>query len=214
MKKVVKTTLYNFMGMISAIYSYHLSMRLDRFYNIMYSAWLSYFLGNVGKNVTIEKPCKLEGGGSRLISIGARSYIHSNCFLGCWKKYHKQEFTPSIIIGEDCNIGQYTQITACNKIIIGNGLLTGKFVLISDNSHGGLSKEESLIPPNKRLLKSKGEIIIGNNVWIGDKASILAGVHIGDNVIVAANSVVTKSVQSNCLIAGAPAKIVKSLKDE
>lgn len=199
------------MGMISAIYSYNLSMRLDRFFNIMYSSWLSYFLGNVGKNVTIEKPCKLEGGGSRLISIGARSYIHSNCFLGCWKKYHKQEFTPSIIIGEDCNIGQYTQITACNKIVIGNGLLTGKFVLISDNSHGGLSEDESLIPPNKRLLKSKGEIIIGNNVWIGDKASILAGVHIGDNVIVAANAVVNKDVPANCIVAGIPARIVKQL---
>ena len=211
MKKVVKKALYNFMGMISAIYSYNLSMRLDRFFNIMYSSWLSYFLGNVGKNVTIEKPCKLEGGGSRLISIGARSYIHSNCFLGCWKKYHKQEFTPSIIIGEDCNIGQYTQITACNKIVIGNGLLTGKFVLISDNSHGGLSEDESLIPPNKRLLKSKGEIIIGNNVWIGDKASILAGVHIGDNVIVAANAVVNKDVPANCIVAGIPARIVKQL---
>lgn len=211
MKKVVKTALYNFMGMISAICPYHLSMRLDRFYNVMYSAWLSNFLGNVGENVIIEKPCKLEGGGSRLISIGARSYIHSNCFLGCWKKYHKQELTPSISIGEECNIGQYTQITACNKIVIGNGLLTGKFVLISDNSHGGLSEEESLIPPNKRLLKSKGGIIIGNNVWIGDKASILTGVHIGDNVIVAANAVVNKDVPANCIVAGIPARIVKQL---
>lgn len=214
MKKVLKTALRYFMGLISVLYPYYLSTRIDRILNMMYSAWLSHFLGNVGENVIIEKPCKLEGGGCGAISLGSNSYIHSNCFFGCWKKFHRQEFSPSISIGEHCNIGQYTHITACNKVVIGNGLLTGKFVLISDNSHGGLSEEESLIPPNKRLLKTKGEIVIGNNVWIGDKATVLSGVSIGDNVIVAANSVVTKSVPSNCIIAGAPAKIVKFLKDE
>lgn len=44
------------------------------------------------------------------------------------------------------------------------------------------------------MLESKGEVVIGNNVWLGDKVTILAGVHIGDNVIIGANSVVTKDV--------------------
>ena len=48
--------------------------------------------------------------------------------------------------------------------------------------------------------------------WIGDKATILAGVHIGDNVIVAANAVVTKDVQSNSIVAGVPAVVIKTLK--
>ena len=63
----------------------------------------------------------------------------------------------------------------------------------------------------KYTTQSKGEVEIGNNVWIGDKATILAGVVIGDNVIVAANSVVTKSVPSNTIVAGSPAKIIKQL---
>ena len=58
---------------------------------------------------------------------------------------------------------------------------------------------------------SKGEVVIGNNVWIGDKATILAGVTVGDNVIVGANSVVTKDIPSNTMVAGVPARIINSI---
>ena len=55
---------------------------------------------------------------------------------------------------------------------------------------------------------------IGKNVWIGQKSRICKGVEIGDNSIVAANSVVTKSVPANCIVAGNPAKIVKTDIDQ
>ena len=196
---------------VSRLYPYAFSMRIERCINIIYTMWLSNFLGGVGRNTLIEKPCRLEGLGSRRIKIGADTCIHSNCILGCWLLYKNQKFFPNIDIGDNCNIGQFTQITSCKKVKIGNGLLTGKYVLISDNSHGGLTLEEALIAPNERELKSKGEIVIGNNVWIGDKATILGGVHIGDNVIIAANAVVTKDFPSNCMVAGVPAKIIKRL---
>jgi acetyltransferase-like isoleucine patch superfamily enzyme len=77
-----------------------------------------------------------------------------------------------------------------------------------------LSWGEASIPPVKRTLKSKGEVKIGNNVWIGDKATILGGVTIGDNVIIGANSVVTHDVPSNCVAAGNPAKIIKKICQE
>lgn len=196
------------------LYPYSFSIRIRKYLDKLYSLWICNCIGFVGKHVLIMSGCRLEGGGQRNISIGEGTKIQRNCILGCWETYRNQSFDPSLIIGKNCNIGQYTQITACNSIRIGNGLLTGKFVLISDNSHGGLSLEESYIPPNKRQLVSKGEVVIGDNVWIGDKASILAGVHIGDNVIVAANAVVTKDIPSNCIVAGVPAKIVKKLSKE
>lgn len=55
-------------------------------------------------------------------------------------------------------------------------------------------------------------VTIGNNVWIGGGATILPGVSIGDNVVIGAGSVVTKDVQSDVVVAGNPARIIKMLK--
>ena len=146
--------------------------------------------------------------------IGDYMVIQGHSVLGCWTKYGNHIFTLSIAIGGHCSIGEYNHITACNKITIGDGLLTGRFVYIGDNAHGGLSLENADIPPVQRHLISKGEIIIGRNVWIGDKVSIFGGVTIGDNVIIGAGSIVTHDVPSNCMVAGAPAKIIKNCVDE
>lgn len=196
---------------ITKLYPYSLSERLRGYRDVLYTIWIRNFIGHVGNGVKIAKPCCLQGGGYKRISIGDYTDIQKSSVIGCWTKYGNQNFEPSITIGANCRIGEYNQISASNRITIGDGLLTGRFVYIGDNSHGGLSIEESQIPPSERKLFSKGDITIGNNVWIGDKVTILADVHIGDNVIVAANSVVTKDVPSNCIVAGMPAKVVRSL---
>lgn len=205
----IKTNIIRFW---SRVYSYERSNILKAKRDELYSLWISNFMGNVGSNSSIKYPCKLWGGGQRKITIGNNSTIQSHCILGCWLKYAGVEYTPTLNIGNNCNIGEHTHISSINKITIGDGLLTGRYVYIGDNSHGELSLEEADIPPIRRTLKSKGPILIGNNVWIGDKCTILAGVSIGDNAIVAANSVVTHDVPSNSVVAGAPAKIVKELK--
>ena len=198
---------------LSFFYSYKFYERFLGYKNVFYTLWIKNFLGRVGEHSWICHSCNLQGGGQKNISIGDYTTIQGNTILGCWTKYGEQEFpNVSIAIGNHCSIGEYNHITACNKITIGNGLLTGRYVLISDNSHGGLSEDESLIEPLKRDLKSKGEVVIGNNVWLGDKVTVLAGVHIGNNVIVAANAVVTKNVPDNCVVAGVPAKIIKKLE--
>lgn len=199
------------MWIVSKIYPYSLSEKLRRYRDSLYTLWIRNFIGSVGDTSRIYYPCKLWGGGSRAISIGEDTVIQGNCVLGCWIRYGDDAFTPSMTIGNSCNIGEHTHISAINRISIGDGLLTGRYVYIGDNSHGGFSVEEAEIPPIKRKLQSKGEIVIGNNVWIGDKVTILGGVHIGDNVIIGANSVVTKDVPSNTIVAGIPAKIIKQL---
>ena len=168
-------------------------------------------LGCVGKGTSICHPFYLWGGGSECISIGSNTTIQGHCILGCWMKYGEQHYTPSIIIGDNCNIGEYCHISSINKITIGNGLLTGRFVTINDNNHGELKIENQKIPPLMRPLTTKGEITIGDNVWIGDKATILSGVRIGNNVIVGANAVVTRDIPDNCVVAGIPAKIIKQM---
>ena len=209
MKKIIVMIIIGF----SKIYSYRKSLLLKNYRDFFYTLWVRKEFGTIGKHSTIARPCSLQGGGQDNITIGDYTCIQSHCILGCWSVYGGQIFNPSISIGNHCSIGEYNHITACNKITIGDGLLTGRFVYIGDNAHGGLTWEEASIPPVRRALKSKGEIRIGNNVWIGDKVTILGGVTIGDNVIIGSNSVVTKSVGSNCMIAGAPAKVIKKLTE-
>ena len=68
-------------------------------------------------------------------------------------------------------------------------------------------------PVGLREVISKGAVIIGKNVWIGDKATVLPGVTIGDSVIIGANSVVTKDIPAYSIVGGNPAKIIKTLQE-
>lgn len=201
-----------FIRLWSHIYTLKLNQWLKLKRNKVYTQWISQFIGEVGCNMTIQRPLHLEGNGIDCIHIGSNTTIQANTVLGCRRSYGKDKgFEPEIRIGDNCSLGEYCHITAIRHISIGDGLLTGRFVFIGDNAHGGLSLEEAIIPPAKRHLKSKGDIVIGKNVWLGDKVTVLSGVTIGDNVIVAANAVVTHDLPSNCVAAGSPAKVVKEL---
>ena len=68
-----------------------------------------------------------------------------------------------------------------------------------------------MIPPVKRNLYSKGNVVIENNVWIGERVCILSGVHIGEGAIIAANSIVTHDVPPYTLVGGIPAKVIKEI---
>jgi acetyltransferase-like isoleucine patch superfamily enzyme len=102
-----------------------------------------------------------------------------------------------IIIGSNTSFGDFVHIGAINKITIGKNVLGASKILIIDHDHGkGQKFLESYrdIPPRHRELTSKGTITIGDNVWIGESAVILAGAKIGDGCIIAANSIVKGNV--------------------
>lgn len=150
--------------------------------------------------------------GESYIKIGNYTRIERGCILTAWDKTPDgEEHTPTIKIGCNCSFGEYNHITSINVIQIGNHVLTGRWVTITDNSHGDTNYESLTISPIMRPVISKGAVIIGNNVWIGDKATILPGVIIGDGAVVAANAVVTKDVPAYSIVAGNPAKIIKQV---
>ena len=170
-------------------------------------------LGSVGIGTRIRPHCLLKGDGLKNVKIGNGCYIDTSNVIECSARLKKdgKDVTPVLTIGNRCNFGEYNHITAVNRIVIGDNLLTGRFVLITDNSHGLFEMVELNKHPSHRQVVSKGEVVIGDNVWLGDKVSILPGVHIGDGCIIGANSVVTHDVPNYSIAAGNPAKVIKKI---
>lgn len=148
--------------------------------------------------------------GENLISIGPCNTFQEGLTLTSWQN---DEYPADIVIGSHCSFGAYNHITSYNHISIGDHCLTGKWVTITDNSHGHTDFASLHTPPNSRSIVSKGPVVIGRNVWIGDKATILPGVTIGDGAVIAANAVVTHDVPAYSVVGGNPSKIIKDLRN-
>lgn len=144
--------------------------------------------------------------GQEYISIGDKTIFEKGVQLAARKTSEKD---PILQIGDGCLIRKDSHITAVHSIIIGNGLLTGTNVFISDNSHGSTDYQTLLQSPRDRAIISKGEIIIGNNVWLGNNVCVLPGVRIGDGAVIGANSIVSHDIPAFCVAAGIPAKVIK-----
>ncbi len=166
-----------------------------------------HYFNSFGKNSILAGGVKLLS--PRYIHIGHNSSIMSHCVL---ETCPAADMNPKMIIGDNVSIGEYSHITCANHIEIGDGLLTGRFVLITDNSHGRSVLTDADMKPLERRICSKGKVLIGKNVWIGDKATILPDVTIGDGAIIAANAVVSQDVPPYTVVAGCPAKVVKTIK--
>lgn len=170
----------------------------------LYSRWINHVFAESGKGNWFGYVECVNGG--KFIRMG-----NDNCFgHGLWlTAYDRGTHSPYILIGNHCSFGAYNHITAINKIVIGDHFLSGKWVTITDNSHGNTDYDSLQNPPKERKMISKAPVIIGRKVWVGDKATILPGVTIGDGAVIAANAVVTKDVPAYSVVAGNPAIIVK-----
>ena len=148
--------------------------------------------------------------GKSFIVIGDRCTFGAHLRMDAVGKYGEQKFSPKLIIGNDVVINDFCHIGCVNEVMIGNNVLVASRVTILDHFHGNITTSDLLTPPSKRPLSSK-PVCIGNNVWIGEGVCVMPGVTIGDNVIIGANAVVTHSFPKNVVIAGVPAKIIKTL---
>ena len=153
--------------------------------------------------------------GEKYITIGKGFCADSDVKIEAWNHHLDEKYEPEITIGDYVFFNSRTHISAINKIYIGNAVLLGSDVFISDNNHGSSSSIEELkVAPQKRKLSSKGPVIIEDNVWIGDKAVILGGVTIGFGAVIGACSVVTKSIPPFSIAVGNPARIIKQMSEE
>ena len=149
--------------------------------------------------------------GYEFIHIGNEFHIGKDVRIEARTRYMKQTFSPSVVIGDNVTLSGRCYLSCVDGITIGDGVLCGRDVFITDNSHGETSATAIHVSPIERELTSKGPVIIEKNVWIGRQVTILSGVTIGENSIIGANSVVNIDIPANCVVAGNPARIVKRL---
>jgi carbonic anhydrase/acetyltransferase-like protein (isoleucine patch superfamily) len=164
-----------------------------------------YRCRRVGRRLMLEgAPPLIIGKGP--IEVGDDVHIGSPC---TWDVGPDAE----LIIGDRVSLNYRGVISVTRSVRIGDDTLIAGEVAIFDNTNHPVS-------PAQRLAKGGlsaaeiGPVVIGRNVWIGLRCTIMRGVTIGDNSVVAAGAVVTKSVPPNTIVAGNPAVVIRSLAGE
>ena len=155
-----------------------------------------------GYRSAILKPLLIRN--KKYVDIGNHVIIFDSARIECYDRYNDEKYYPNLKIEDNVIIGYNFQCLVASNCTIGKNSLLASNILISTENHG-INPEEIYA---KQKLYSK-DVTIGENCWIGEKVTILPGVKLGNNVIVGAGSVVTKSFDSDVIIAGNPAKIIK-----
>lgn len=187
----------------------NLADKILNFFHFLHSGRFYGQVSSCGYPIDLRYPTYLSGG--KYIKIGKKFHASYRLRIEAWDRYKDTSFTPSILIGDNVSFSDNCHIGAINLIQIGNNVLFGSNVYVTDHFHGTSSSSDINVHPLERDLFSKGSVIIEDDVWIGDGVCIMPDVKIGRSCIVGANSVVTKSFPPNCVIAGVPAKIIKYL---
>jgi acetyltransferase-like isoleucine patch superfamily enzyme len=146
----------------------------------------------VGPGVTLE------------IGRGATLRLGRWCWIGHGSKIRVHEGEASI--GAKTVLGQECTISAFQHVAIGRECIVADRVMLIDFDHGVVEVER----PIRLQGIYKRDVDVGHNCWIGYGACILRGVGVGDNCIVGANTVVTKDVPDNAVVAGAPARTLRT----
>ena len=125
------------------------------------------------------------------VSIKGKAFIGNGTYIRCRK---------NLFLGDRCSLGGFIKIWNYAPVHIGADFLAAPNVVINAGTHDILTLEPGAT-----------EIRIGDRVWVGANCTILAGVTIGDDVVIAAGSLVNKDVPSNSIVAGVPARWIRSI---
>lgn len=185
--------------------------RIRNYYTIFYTFYVRRSFKNIGTGGIIKPFRSLRE--PENIELGDNIKIGKDCVFELYSHFNNQTFQPTLKIGNNSAIGDDSHITCINKIIIGNNVLMGRKVFITDNAHGASEASLMDIAPNKRDLVSKGPVLIEDNVWIGEMVCIMPNVKIGQGSILGANSIITKDVPPYSVVTGPAATIRKTLKN-
>lgn len=148
----------------------------------------SLFYAGSGCDIRIEPEARVKIGRSVVFSRDVSIHVHEEATFG-----------DNVFLNRGCTI------VAVSEITIGDDSIFGEYVSIHDENHifGGAFHQRHQV--------SAVPVVIGSNVWVGAKATILQGVHIGDGAVIGANSVVTHDVPARMIAVGAPARAIREI---
>lgn len=173
------------------------------------------------RDIVIERRLKTAGlrlGRSPKLSGLAHMRVGENFSAGrgLWLEavtvFDGERYDPLITIGANVNFSDNVHVGCTHRVTIGEGVLSGSNVIITDHSHGRYSGGDQSFPeirPVKRKLSNDKTVTIGRNVWLGDGVAVLGGADIGDGTIIGANSVVNCSIPALCIAVGSPARPIR-----
>lgn len=132
-----------------------------------------------------------------LKSCGTNVVVKNNCYFGNGTK---------LSVGSYTQLGQNARISG--TVTLGDYVMMGPDVVIMAVTHDISDLSKPMVDHSNPSIENP--VTIGNNVWIGTRVIIMPGVSINDNSIIGAGAVVTKSFPANSVIAGVPAKLIKT----
>ena len=153
-------------------------------------------------------PVLCEGKGSITVGDGTIfGYVEDADFWTSYVFLNPRNADSKISIGKECQIcNRFTAISEGEGIEIGDNVLVGTAVTVMDSDFHD-------IEPSRRLTGTPktGKVVIADNVWIGDRVTILKGTTIGKNSVVAAGAVVSGAFPENVIIGGVTAKVIREI---
>lgn len=149
----------------------------------------------IGRDVAIGPGTRLRVSDGGTLALGEGTAIDPGCEVTVK--------SGRLVIGRSGFIGRGTVIVCREAITIGDDALIAEHVTIRDQDHRYGGPEVTA-----KNGFDTAPIVIGNNVWIGAKATITRGVSIGDDAVVAAGAVVTSDVAAGTIVGGVPARVI------
>ena len=128
------------------------------------------------------------------------------------EEYNGVRFHPHIKIGNHVIINPLCHIGCIDSVTIGDYVVLSERCLVIDHTHGDVSYEHLSLYERERPLVSKGKVVIEDYVWMGENSVVMSGVTVGHNSLIGANAVVTKDIPPYSIVAGNPARILRTLE--
>ncbi|MCZ2355475.1 MAG: acyltransferase [Bacteroidia bacterium] len=159
----------------------------------------------LGRGVTIDHHCDLDGYAREGIEIGNSSKIGAYTVVSCTSHFSK--LGKGFKMGSFSGIGEFSYIGSAGGVTIGDNVIMGQYISFHSENHN--------FEDTSKLIRDQGVtsqgILLGNDIWVGAKVTFLDGCQIGNHCVVAAGAVVKGTFPDNCVIGGVPAKILKQL---